>query len=89
MLESNAIKTRQPGHVLFWLTLVTGMPLWLATGSYFAFWLTEPPSFPGDPDIGMGLVYFVALFNLPVLVLAWIGWGIWAFLRKPGDHPTA
>ncbi|MDZ4684679.1 MAG: hypothetical protein SH850_06270 [Planctomycetaceae bacterium] len=88
MAEPSVGKDCQPLHALFWLTLATGAPLWLAIGSDVICRLTEPPSFPGDPGIGAGLIDVVALLNLPILGLAWIGWGLWAWLRTPRNNPT-
>jgi hypothetical protein len=41
---------------------------------------SRPPTFPGDPDIGLGLLMLVAFGNVPLLTLTWLGWFVWRML---------
>jgi hypothetical protein len=50
--------------------------LLLVAGMCFFFWLNEPPSKPGGPDIGLGILSMACALNLPVM-LAWIAWLAW------------
>lgn len=38
----------------------------------------EPPSFPGDPNIGLGLIYLASLLNIPTS----LGWLIFWVARS-------
>jgi hypothetical protein len=64
------------------LSLLVCTPTILAAASYFHYQATRPPTFPGDPDIGFGILMLVALANAPVLALTWLGWFVWRSLRK-------
>jgi len=55
------------------LSALTGFIFAAVATVAFACWLTEPPSFPGDPNIGAGLLGMAALLNVPVFV-AWCIW---------------
>jgi hypothetical protein len=63
------------------LSAVTGFIFAAVATVVFACWLTEPPSFPGDPNIGAGLLGMAALLNVPVLA----AWGIWIASRFGGQ----
>jgi hypothetical protein len=61
------------GWLLMLASCVT-VPLCLLVGGVvFVCWLTEPPTFPGDPNIGLGLLELVCILNVPVFV----GWSLW------------
>ena len=54
------------------------VPLFLAcAGIVICSGLSEPRSFPGNPNIGGGLLLLVAVFGVPFLV----GWGLWLAAR--------
>ena len=65
---------------LFFVTLIAGIPLWTAMIWYVFFWLPQAPfAPPGDPNIGVGIAYLVAMLNIPFLLLAWTGWAVWNY----------
>lgn len=81
---ATSFRRHQPWISLFFITLIAGIPLWAATIWYVFVWLPQAPfAPPGDPNIGVGMAGLVAMLNLPVLVLAWIGWAVWMHFRKP------
>ena len=71
---------------LLCVTFVAASPTITVAVMFFFCWLTEPPSFPGDPNIGLGLLYLTAQFNVPFVLLAWIGLVIWRQRNKPDSN---
>jgi hypothetical protein len=70
---------RQPPFALLFLGVTAAAlapTISIALVCFFC-WLTEPPSFPGDPNIGLGLLCLILPFNLPFVLLAWILLAIW------------
>jgi len=70
---------RQPQFALLFLGVTAAVlapTIAIALMCFFC-WLTEPPSFPGDPNIGLGLLWLILPYNLPFVVLAWIPLAIW------------
>jgi hypothetical protein len=62
--------------ILIGASIVPVVFLLLVARMYLFSTLTEPPSFPGDPNIGLGILQMACALNLPVM-LAWIAWLAW------------
>jgi len=58
-------------------TLVTATPLVLFAVAYVHHRLNGPPTFPGDPDIGFGILMLLVMLNAPTA----LGWLIWLVAR--------
>lgn len=82
---TSRIENRQQSlNSLFWITLIAGAPLWCMTALYIVMMIVEAPEhhFRGDSDIGIGIVLMVGMWNLPVLLIAWLGWAVWTGLSS-------
>jgi hypothetical protein len=74
-------RSRLPFLIWTWVmivvTLVTATPLVLFAGMYIHHRRTGPPTFPGDPDIGFGILMLLLIANAPSA----LGWLIWLVAR--------
>ena len=66
------------------LTIVTGLPLLAASANLFYFRVidTSKGTFPGDPDIGAGLLYMAVIANVPTLLCWIVYWAMEVSKRK-------
>jgi hypothetical protein len=70
--------------LLIGATVLTG-GLFLASVAMVA--VSEPPTFPGDPNIGGGILSLCAALNLPV-ILGWGTWIAWKTAKLYGRKPS-
>lgn len=77
---------KPPAALIAWTWLTLG-GLAYALMSYLFCWLTEPPSFPGDPNIGAGLVCIAAVLNVPTLFFWMASWGMAEVERERDESP--
>jgi len=60
------------------LTLLTAPPLYWAIKNFVYFTFIEPPGIGGTANIGLGLLFFAILFNVPTTIL----WLVILFIKK-------